>query len=185
MWGKDHWSVTKITQRGRCSFCNPVSGAGEVQGRPEEDPQACDRHGWVSVHAAQPEHQQTVQPSKTSSSSNTFPPRKAAGSQFGFIGPSAVHRNMSELSVSVTPPPPHSAPSSKHPLSRDLIWWWPLPFLPVTLWPFDLPVLSPSITSAPLLHFGLFPPVTFTKHKTTCYSILPLDHFSQIFNFHI
>lgn len=39
---------------------------GEVQGWPEEDPQTCDRHGRVSVHAAQPEHQQTVQRRKTS-----------------------------------------------------------------------------------------------------------------------
>lgn len=35
--------------------------SGEVQDRPEEDPQACNKHVWVSVHAAQPEHQQTVQ----------------------------------------------------------------------------------------------------------------------------
>lgn len=47
----------------------PCPRAGEVQGRPEEAPQACDRHGRVSVHAAQPEHQQAVQPSKISPSS--------------------------------------------------------------------------------------------------------------------
>lgn len=54
---------------------------GEVQGWPEEDPQTRDRHGRVSVHAAQPEHQQTVQRRKTPLPFKplTFPPRKLLG----------------------------------------------------------------------------------------------------------
>lgn len=54
---------------------------GEVQGWSEEDAQACDRHGRVSVHAAQPEHQQAVQRCKPSSPFNPlmFPPWKPLG----------------------------------------------------------------------------------------------------------
>lgn len=44
---------------------------GEVQRRLEEDPQACFRHVGVFVHAARPEHQQTVQPGKTVDSWNS------------------------------------------------------------------------------------------------------------------
>lgn len=47
-----------------------IPPAGEVQRGSEEDPQACDRHGGVSVHAAQPEHQQAVQRRKTSRAFN-------------------------------------------------------------------------------------------------------------------
>lgn len=135
---------------------------GEVQGRPEEDPQACDRHGWVSVHAAQPEHQQTVQPGKTSSACNplTFPPRKLLGVSLVSVRPLwFIETCLNSAFPSRYPPPPptyrsnnqhaadywsshgfiHSAPSSKHPLFCDLIWWWPLPFSPLTLWPLTFP----------------------------------------------
>lgn len=121
--------------------------AGEVQGGPEEAPQACDWHGRVSFHAAQPEHQQALQPSKMSPSCN--PPvfiKLVALSRLSVRHPVA-HGSTSEHSVSIITPPPHntitdywsargfmhSAPSYKHPSVCDFIWWWSLPFSPS--WP--------------------------------------------------
>lgn len=84
---------------------------GEVQGRPEEDPQACDRHGWVSVHAAQPEHQQTVQPGKTSSACNplTFPPRKLLGVSLVSVRPLWFIETCLNSAFPSRPPSPHTA----------------------------------------------------------------------------
>lgn len=75
------WIILKKNWISLLTFNLLTSPPGEVQGWLEEDPQACDWHGWVSVHAAQPQHQQTVQQRKTPSPFNplTFPPQKLLG----------------------------------------------------------------------------------------------------------
>lgn len=147
----------------QAALCLLKPRAGEVQRRLEEDPQACFWHVGVFVHAARPEHQQTVQPGKTVQSWNLLISPLCARAP-----PSSL--NVTELWVTSSHCsnqqhaadywPPLGLIQLHHP--NILILW---PHLAVTiLSPFD-PLLTffmlASFITLPLpFHFCFFPLVT-------------------------
>lgn len=157
----------------QATLCPIQPCVGEVQGRLEEDPQACFWHVRVSVHAARPEHQQTVQPGKTPQAATLSSPwncwEGASQRPLVFTKPDWTcsrhphllsHCGNKQHAADYWPPLGlKELHHLKHPLFSDLIRWWQS-FQPLTFWLLTFFMLAPFITLPLPSHFCLFPLVT-------------------------